>query len=98
MSAESVEAVGIREQDSLCVRHIIKSRVATAGSPLFLGCSMDKASVRGLDFLNTLFTVPVGGFGFEGMPQALKYIYLPSYMPTYLPTYLLTCLPTYLPA
>ena len=68
MSEDAQEAVGIREQDSLCVRHIVKSREATAASPLFLGISMDKASVRGLDLLDAMFTTPQG-FGMEAMPQ-----------------------------
>ena len=68
LSEDAQEAVGIRGQDSLCVRHIIKSREATAASPLFLGCSMDKASVRGLDLMNAFVTTPQG-FGMEAMPQ-----------------------------
>ena len=65
---EDAQTVGIREQDSLCVRHVVKSRKVTSQCPLFLGTAMDKASVRGLDLMNTMMTTP-HGFGFEALPQ-----------------------------
>ena len=72
---KSAEAIGIREQDSLCVRHMVKSRQVANTSPMFLGSAMDKAAIRGLDLSNCFFTVPLGT-GFEALPQvATIYVY-----------------------
>ena len=72
---ESAEVLSIREQDSLVVRHMAKSRQVTSVSPLFLGSAFDKAAIRGLDLSNCFLTVPQGT-GFEALPQvATIYVY-----------------------
>ena len=97
MTEASCEARGVREQESLVMSHIHQSRGATRDM-LFLGAAMDKASVRGLDLCNTIFTLP-NNKGFEALPQvAVLHVYIDVlYLPTCLPTHLLTHTSTHPP-